>query len=167
MSFRYSEFIRGQRKEVGWTQVELAHKSHCSLATIQNIEADRANPEVQTLERILQSLGCELTVTHKGVQLEYWPSMGLPLMSEKALSIRPTLELLLEQCQKLSGNLDSLSDERTRTAFVSFFEALRSHYPSVYARIGGQIHKWVQKTSARCCRPKLRRMALERLSEYL
>lgn len=167
MSFRYSEFIRAQRKEVGWTQVELAHKSNCSLATIQNIETDRANPEIQTLERILQSLGCELTVTHKGITLDYWPSMGLPLMSEKALSIRPTLELLLERCQMISGSLDSLSDERMRTAFVSFFEAIRSHYPSVYARIDTRIHKWVEKTSARCCRPKLRRIALERLSEYL
>lgn len=167
MSFHYAETIRNHRKEVGWTQTELAQKSNCSLATIQNIEANRANPEIQTLERILNSLGCELKVTPKSIQLDYWPSLGLPLMIEKARPVRPTPELLLEQGQMISARLESITEERLRTAFVSFFEAIRSHYPSVYSRMGDQIHQWAQKHSARDYRPKLRRIALERLSVYL
>jgi DNA-binding XRE family transcriptional regulator len=54
------ERIRARRKELGWTQAELATKSGQGLRTIADAESGRRTPRLGTLETIAQTLGLPL-----------------------------------------------------------------------------------------------------------
>jgi predicted transcriptional regulator len=48
--------IAQRRKNLGMTQGELSALSRVSLATVQNIEAGRANPALGTVEKMCSAL---------------------------------------------------------------------------------------------------------------
>ncbi len=53
--------IRNRRKELGISQVDLAEMSGISLATIKNIERGKGNPSYETILRIMEVLGIEIS----------------------------------------------------------------------------------------------------------
>lgn len=159
--------IKSRRETKGWSQSKLATESHCSLATIQNIEAGRANPEIETLESILSSLGQKIVITSKKIDLTFWPSLGLPLLEKEEVLVKPSKELLIEQLQLVELHLSQLKEERVCTAFISFLSGLKFHFPQVYSQLGSSINQWFIKNETIYCRPKLRRLSIEKLATYL
>ena len=53
--------VKERRKELGISQVDLAEMSGLSLATIKNIERGEGNPSYETISRILEVLGMEIS----------------------------------------------------------------------------------------------------------
>ena len=53
--------VKERRKELGISQVDLAEMSGLSLATIKNIERGEGNPSYETISRILEVLGLEIS----------------------------------------------------------------------------------------------------------
>ncbi len=53
--------VKTRRKELGISQKDLAEMSGLSLATIKNIERGEGNPSYETISRILEILGMEIT----------------------------------------------------------------------------------------------------------
>ena len=58
---RVQNVVKARRKELGISQVDLAEMSGLSLATIKNIERGEGNPSYETISRILEVLGMEIT----------------------------------------------------------------------------------------------------------
>lgn len=160
---------------LGISQVELSSFAQVSLATVQKLEANRANPSLQTLQRLLGPLGLELELTRVGAQWDTLAGLGLPLTSEAPVRIRTTEEALrrhlllaaleLEQAgHSGTGDLD-----RKRESVQALLLAIETHFPSRY-------RAWVAKSpllsalapsspSGRVI--KLARLARQKLSEYL
>ena len=57
------EIIKARRKEFGLTQAKLAELSDVGVNTLTQIERGEGNPTVRVLEKVLQTLGLQLTVT--------------------------------------------------------------------------------------------------------
>ena len=53
--------VKARRKELGISQVDLAEMSGLSLATIKNIERGEGNPSYETITRIMEVLGMEIS----------------------------------------------------------------------------------------------------------
>ncbi|MEM1166568.1 MAG: XRE family transcriptional regulator [Planctomycetota bacterium] len=54
-------FIKTRRKAVGMTLAQLAESSSVSAAMLSEIERDRKNPTIRTLNLIARGLGCQIT----------------------------------------------------------------------------------------------------------
>lgn len=57
------EIIKSRRKEFGLTQASLAKLSKIGVNTLTQIERGEGNPTVKVLERVLRTLGMQLTAT--------------------------------------------------------------------------------------------------------
>ena len=57
--------IRQRRKTLGITQEDVADVSQVSLSFLKMLEKGKANPSVETLVRILDSLGLEIQISVK------------------------------------------------------------------------------------------------------
>lgn len=57
------EIIKSRRKEFGLTQARLAELSKVGVNTLTQIERGEGNPTVKVLEKVLRTLGMELTAT--------------------------------------------------------------------------------------------------------
>ena len=55
--------IRLRRKEFGLTQSQLAKLSDIGVNTLTQIERGEGNPTVKVLEKVLRTLGLQLTVS--------------------------------------------------------------------------------------------------------
>lgn len=55
--------IRIRRQELRLTQQSLADMSGVSVRMIKSIEGNYANPSLKTVEKLLASLGLQLTIT--------------------------------------------------------------------------------------------------------
>lgn len=53
------------RKQRGLSIRELAERSEVNKATIVNLEKGRFSPKVETLEKLLNELGAEITITER------------------------------------------------------------------------------------------------------
>ena len=56
----FGEIIKTRRSKLKLSQVDLAEMSGVSLATVKDIERGKANPSLQTMEKLLDILGLEL-----------------------------------------------------------------------------------------------------------
>jgi transcriptional regulator with XRE-family HTH domain len=54
-----------------------------SLPTIQNIEAGRANPELETIQKLLHVLGIETQWTARKVDWDFLSTCGVPLLGSQ------------------------------------------------------------------------------------
>jgi transcriptional regulator with XRE-family HTH domain len=68
-----------RRRELGLTQKALARRSRVSLATLQNVEADRANPSLRILRSLLDALELDLRATAEPSCWDALIGLGLPL----------------------------------------------------------------------------------------
>lgn len=60
-----SYLIKRRRKILNITQEQLANISNIGLRTIKGIESGKINPTLNTLQNILDSIGCEIFITLK------------------------------------------------------------------------------------------------------
>jgi len=135
---RISEPIRETRRLLGISQTALAVRAGVSLATLQNIEAGRANPSVSTLERLLAPLGLGLAVEPRQADWDALAAFGLPLTGSGAGGLRVDEESLLGYLHRAALDLSrrpALPDgERKTECLQALLLALRGHFPSHYRR---------------------------------
>lgn len=162
------QHIIGYRKRAGLTQSQLAYKANISLATLQNIEAGRANPSLQTVTAILDILGIELFIQSKEIDWDYLGHFGVPLMqAEEGHFGNPTREELVKALTRLAVMHKEIEiNSREGFALVSFLSALATHYPSIWQLIKKPWKDFLFKHKNKLD-PKLRRLSLESLSSYL
>lgn len=55
------DVIKKRRKDLGISQLDLAEMSGISLATVKNIERGKGNPSYDTILRIMEVLGIEIS----------------------------------------------------------------------------------------------------------
>lgn len=163
-----NEKIRTLRRAKGLTQQELATRAQVGLATIQNIEAGRANPELSTLESILGIFGFELELKSRMLDWSTLTLLGVPLMTGSTIEgFRVTARYMIETLNQSTGSLLEMdSKSRECAAVSSFLRALQDHYPSLWQHLDADLVAWLKKNS-KFASIKLRRLALQRLGEYL
>jgi len=136
------DLVRETRRGLGLTQTELAVTGGVSLATVQTVEAGRANPSLRTLERILSPLGLALEVTSAAADWDALAALGLPLTTSSSPEPGPAVEELphLVRCAavELSRRADLPDRERRRECLEGFLLALRGHFPTRFARWFGR-----------------------------
>ena len=157
------------RLNLGLTQFELAAQSGVSLPTIQNIEAGKANPSLDVLEKLLEALGLKLKIDYPEVDIEMAIILGVPLSAKSGVKVSPTKELLKREVRKWTYSFNhSTFTEREELAFVSFLWALKDHWPSFYTEIECPIfEEKISKLKIKGHVIKLRRIAISNLSKYL
>jgi transcriptional regulator with XRE-family HTH domain len=163
--------VSRRRRALGLTQSALARRAGISLATLQNVEAGRANPALGTLRRILGPLGLRLTMAPDETDWDVLAGLGVPLAVERASMPRPTEELpvRVRRAARSLASGEAGGDERKREALQAFLLALRGHFPSTWRR-------WFADAPAvRALAPRepsgrvieLSRISRERLAELL
>lgn len=71
--------LRQHRKNLGLSQQELAQQCQLSLATLQAIEANRANPTLQSCERLLNAMGLQLHIIEAAPNWDVLSALGIPI----------------------------------------------------------------------------------------
>lgn len=121
------------RHQFGLSQMELAKKAKVSLATIQNLEAGKANPSLETIQKILSSLGSQFDISDKSTNIEMLNKLGLPLLVSEEIAKDVTVEILVDELKIAFKNYDK-SEHRLKTVLESCYLALKSHYKSFFKK---------------------------------
>ena len=155
--------IRLARKQLKLSQSEVATRAGVGLATVQNIENNRANPEFKTLAELFKVLHIKMTLETKPVELDWTALAGLgcPITVDKSKTFTPSRNRLLDELINL--NPAKLKGRESK-AVAAFLHALNDHYPSTWRELPMAVRAWAQNQPSL---PKLRRIALARLGEYL
>ncbi len=168
-----SQQISAARKELGLTQGGLAALAEISLATVQNIEAGRANPSMGTLERILSVLGLELGVQRAEVDWDMLAALGIPLQRTGGPTVQPSPEALHIHLRHALVELGSLpavhGKSRELEATIATVYALKHHFPSYFARHFGRssVVRSFETDGLPGRVVKLSRIAADNLARYL
>lgn len=115
------EKIKSLRKAMGLTQVELSQKAGVSLPTIQNIEALKANPSLQVLEKILLALNAELRIASTSENLNIIDYFNMDLSQFKTIDFKQALDKLI------TSSKHHLKD-RELDLQVALYASLLDHY---------------------------------------
>ena len=159
--------IKEFRILAGWTQQDLASQSGVSLATLQNIESGRGNPEFSTLRPLLETLGVELNLKPQPIDWDLLSSFGVPLTVKRKSKAHVNKQELRNLLHRISVGLNDLkSDSREEKALLSFLSALKDHYPSVWKSVSPALKSKYEKETHKVSL-KLRRLSLETLKGYL
>jgi len=169
------ERVRETRRAAGLTQAALAARAGVSLATLQNIEAGRANPALATLRKILSSLGLEIGVRPRAVDWDALVRLGLPLTPDRAADgdgdgdATALPALVRHAALELALHEAPTGSPRVKDALRAMLWALRSHFPTTYrAWFGGCREVAALTPTAPTGREiKLSRIAKQRLAELL
>jgi transcriptional regulator with XRE-family HTH domain len=165
--------IRQIRKKLGLSQANLGHLSGVSLATIQNVEAGKANPSLSTLESLLRPLGLTLSLGVRGADWDTLCALGLPLVTQGAKRLRPSGDLLAEHVRlgllELTREVPAKDHERKVEGLQALVLALMIHFPTYFR------HRMSRSRLIETILPKqpsgrvikLARLAVRTLSEYL
>ena len=125
-----------RRKQLGLTQVELSRLAGVSLATLQNVEASRANPSLDVMSRILAPLGLAVEYCPVAADWDLLCTLGLPLAPQRDVDVRATAPLLWHQLRRaaleLAAATDSAGVHRKADAVGAVLYALKSHFPTFY-----------------------------------
>ena len=123
--------VRETRRSIGMNQIDLAVQSALSLATVQNIEADRANPSLSTLRALLEPLALTLSVTPEEADWEALAALGLPLSGSTAPGPRDARSLLMHiQRAALELSRNAALPDRKRECLQALLLAISRHFPS-------------------------------------
>jgi transcriptional regulator with XRE-family HTH domain len=160
------------RREAGLTQASLASLARVCLATVQSIEAGRANPALGTLEALLAPLGLGLTVHEEPADWDRLAFLGLPLSAPGPAPGPATAEELARQvhraARELSREPEAPDGGRKRECLRALLLGIRVHFPDIHQRWfsrSGPVGRLCSSFSGR--EVKLARIALARLAEYL
>ena len=167
--------IKELRLALGYTQVDLAYLSKVSLPSIQNIEARKANPSWDTIEKILNVMGLELSTNVRGADWEELARLGVPITGEVDVkkTFKPSAEKLIKNiktaCLELSYDKNISNYERKKEAVQALLLAVKHHYPSFFkANISrSQLMLNFMSNNIDGRQIKLQRIALSILSSYL
>lgn len=170
-----STIFREARKDLGYSQVQLAGFSGVSLPTIQNIEANKGNPSFEVIQKLSESLGLSLELKPAAANWDLLSAHGVPLLSKAPKIVSPSGGVLVKQiqfaCRELTQeDLTSNSDAfRKKQALKAALWALETHFPTFFKK--NLSHSPViqrllsEKKTGELI--KLRRIAIESLSRYL
>jgi len=161
--------LKSVRQDHNLTQMDLAQRAGVSLATIQNVESNRGNPELKTIERIAAQLGLEARLVQKALDRSALEKLNLPLFAKTSSVVRVrTRTALLATLAELAPALFQISDPREERALASFLFALRDHFGSTWAYVDVSAKRWLEDRShlLKDC-VKLRRICISQLAEYL
>jgi transcriptional regulator with XRE-family HTH domain len=164
--------FKALRISLGFSQVKLAHESKVSLPTIQNIEANKANPTIDVLEKLAIALGLELKFQPIPFDIERAIALGVPLINTTSPSriIVVNATSLKNEARKWHHTLKlNALKEREEMALISFLTAMKDHYPTFYQNeiVCPLFEKKIKEMRSSGKVIKLRRMALSNLSKYL
>lgn len=156
--------IKKARTRLGLTQVQLAARARLSVATLQNIEANRANPEFSTLTALFKILRVRMKFEFESHQIDFdeLALFGCPLLTSKPVTgVSPSRFGLIER-----ANLIDARDLKGREAKAvsAWVHALKDHFVSVWNDLPPALRAWAANQPVEV---KLRRIALSRLSEFL
>ena len=79
--------IRESRKQAMLSQLQLASGSGVSLATLQSIERDRANPSLSTIVALGHYLGLSLKLEPETINWPLLIAAGVPLSNLEKLDV--------------------------------------------------------------------------------
>src|SRR5437868_5975395 len=99
--------IRSTRQILGYSQVELAALSGVSLPTLQNIEAGKGNPSLDTINLLFKSLELRLTHTVEPADWDLLAACGLALTPLHQTKIVFSKEVLLQQIKRAIVELEN------------------------------------------------------------
>lgn len=173
---RFDEMKR-RRMRLKMTQAETAAAAGISVPTLQNIEAGRANPSLETLTGLLKVLGLRLEFV---VQEPDWDGLiayGLPTTRSSAVEEaglpRRSPGTLAERLKSTALAIESAPGaaipERLVEAFQALLVAIQTHFPSYY-RTRLEKSEAVRRIYPKVISGriiKLKRLALPILCEYL
>ncbi len=168
------KIIRNLRIQQGLTQMELASLSGVSLPTIQNIEMKKGNPSWETLEALANILGLQLSIQPKPADWDLLAQLGLPLTSQR-LSSRfvPSSNLLVrgifQAVEELLSEKQIDDRERKLEAVQACLLAIHHHFNTFFRRHFARSTKVAEVLPTQITGRliKLRRLSVQRLSEYL
>jgi len=162
-----ASIIKNRRADLGLTQVLLSKITGISLPTIQNIEAGKANPSIETLSKLFDALDIEWSLNNKGIDWDLLASCGLPVLQKELPNKLPHIDLLVKELHKLHKDISLKQDDRLRDAVQAMLLAMSIHYPKIYdsyfkkdfpinllRNLDGRLNK-------------LKRLSLIRLSRFL
>lgn len=161
---------------LGLTQFDLAYLSKVSLPTIQNIEAGRANPSLDKLEKILTALNINISLKINNCDWDRLAELGIPISSKNASKkLNANFDLLLQALKsacmelKLSAKDNTDDADRKRDAVSATLAAIKDHYPSLYNKYIFKSSLLTEFTPGQYTGRiiKSRRLALACLSRYL
>jgi len=169
------EKLKLARKTAGLTQFQLAGAAGISMATLQNIEAGKANPEWSTLERLFAALSLEFTLKPKDLDYERLRSIGVPLIGmeskqQSAFIKAPKLSssIVIDTLKANMAQILNLSESsREFKAMLSYLWAIKDHYPKVFLQLGTGPKSWVERGLESTQPIALRRIVLSYLGEHL
>jgi transcriptional regulator with XRE-family HTH domain len=153
------------------SQVKLSHESGVSLPTIQNIEAGKANPTVEVLERLLSSFGLQFQVAIPEFDSERASAFGVPLVAYSSKSVvlvnKDTLRIETRKWHQLL--LVKKLPEREVVSVIAFLKGLKEHYYQYYEKeiATPLFDQMIEAHSGDGRVIKLRRIALANMSQYL
>lgn len=157
--------LKQARISAGLSQVGLAAVSGVSLPTIQNIERNKANPSLATIEAIGKEVGLELILVRSAVDWSFLIHAGLPLTSNEPRSpIPPVASEVLRELRKLPH---SELTARERKAVAGLLMAIECHYPSFARKVGPALMDVFRDDFNRPEILKLKRLATARLADWL
>jgi transcriptional regulator with XRE-family HTH domain len=165
--------LRTIRQQLGTTQVELAYQSGISLPSIQNMEAGRGNPSIETLHAVAESLGLKLKFSAKSANWDNLAFLGAPLITlSPAIAVadlKSLLGTLKDACVELRYSDQVPDQERKLEALQALILALEGHFPKIFKKYcsSSTLICGLKPTVITGKLIKLRRIAIARLAEYL
>ena len=164
--------IRNARKERGLTQQDAARRANLSRAEYQNIEADRANPALSSLDRVLSAVGLTISI-ERDIDWGRLAALGLPLAIHAGDTVSPSerqlTAALKEAARWYQESPISRLRPREREALESLVLAVYRGWPAVYGRCAAAIPDLagILPPHVDGRHIKLYRLARSRLGEYL
>jgi transcriptional regulator with XRE-family HTH domain len=137
-----TEQIRKLRLLAGKTQSKLAQEAGISLPTLQNIEAGIANPSLKIIEAIFAALQAKLVLTPIEPNWTALANCGVPLHAKASLSVQTKDKNFLKKIVSESSlallhcEQSKIPQTREWEAFAGFLLGLKSHFPSVFTKLG-------------------------------
>ncbi len=157
--------IRESRKQAMLSQLQLASGSGVSLATLQSIERDRANPSLSTIVALGHYLGLSLKLEPEPINWPLLIAAGVPLSILGKLDGVPNKEAIPREIRKALGQPLT---EREESAIAGFVLALKIHYPSLADRWFSRAT--MKRLNSKFSEPrilKLKRIATAEIAKYL
>lgn len=174
--------LKQLRTAAGLSQAGLAQESGISMPTIQNLEAGKGNPALDTIKRVGKVLGFDLEIKFAKADWEVFAHCGAPITTlrrsrfisgnlklDSGLLVQTVRSAALELfVSKGDAGIDPDFDRKV-DALCAVLLALRTHYPrlfkSNFSRSKAVMEFASLPVTGRMI--KLRRQALSRLGTYL
>ncbi|MCM0607107.1 MAG: helix-turn-helix domain-containing protein [Xanthomonadaceae bacterium] len=162
--------IREQRKSMKLSQSALSSLSGVSVPMIQLIESEKGNPSIKTLVMILDSLHMKLVCKEEKFNWDRFARHTALLYEQGTVERAFCTEQTLVSCLIAAGEtLAKEKDQRKKEALESTLLALELYYPDFYRQllVESSALKKLCAFSISGRHIKLKRIALERLKDYL